>query len=208
MTRRETGRVSGAAEEKTQAMNDEELLGRRFEAERQRLREVAYRMLGSSAEAAEAVQEAWLRLSRTDAEAVENLSAWLTTVVARVSLNMLRGRRTRGERQVRRKYRHPPSRGHHVRERTAWAASQRTSAVELLELPPELVALPRGTPTPVTRSWAITAHGPPQIHPGPRLLGFRRGRGARGLWQPAQPGGASLPEEADVRCHHVSHIMW
>ncbi|MGA9748378.1 MAG: sigma-70 family RNA polymerase sigma factor [Nocardioides sp.] len=81
-------------------MSDEEFLGRRFEAERQRLREVAYRMLGSSAEAEDAVQEAWLRLSRTDAEAVENLSGWLTTVVARVSLNMLRSRRTRGERPL------------------------------------------------------------------------------------------------------------
>jgi RNA polymerase sigma factor (sigma-70 family) len=81
-------------------MGDEEFLGRRFEAERQRLRDVAYRMLGSSAEAEDAVQEAWLRLSRTDAEAVENLSGWLTTVVARVSLNMLRSRRTRGERPL------------------------------------------------------------------------------------------------------------
>ena len=82
------------------AMNDEEFLGRRFEAERQRLRDVAYRMLGSSAEAEDAVQEAWMRLSRTDADAVENLSGWLTTVVARVSLNMLRSRRTRGERPL------------------------------------------------------------------------------------------------------------
>jgi len=82
------------------AMNDEEFLGRRFEVERHRLREVAYRMLGSSAEAEDAVQEAWLRLSRTDADAVENLSGWLTTVVARVSLNMLRSRRTRGERPL------------------------------------------------------------------------------------------------------------
>lgn len=57
-------------------------------------------MLGSSAEAEDAVQEAWMRLSRSDADAVENLSAWLTTVVARVSLNMLRARRTRGERPL------------------------------------------------------------------------------------------------------------
>ena len=81
-------------------MNDHEFLGQRFEAERERLRNVAYRMLGSSAEAEDAVQEAWLRLSRSDADAVENLSAWLTTVVARVSLNMLRARRTRGERPL------------------------------------------------------------------------------------------------------------
>jgi RNA polymerase sigma factor (sigma-70 family) len=83
-----------------EAVNDEEFLARRFEAERQRLREIAYRMLGSSAEAEDAVQEAWVRLSRTDADAVENLSAWLTTVVARVSLNLLRSRRTRGERPL------------------------------------------------------------------------------------------------------------
>lgn len=82
------------------AVNDEDFLGRRFEDERQRLRDVAIRMLGSSAEAEDAVQEAWLRLSRTDADSVENLSAWLTTVVARVSLNMLRSRRTRGERPL------------------------------------------------------------------------------------------------------------
>ena len=81
-------------------MNDHEFLGQRFEAERERLRNVAYRMLGSSAEAEDAVQEAWLRLSRSDADAVENLAAWLTTVVARVSLNMLRARRTRGERPL------------------------------------------------------------------------------------------------------------
>jgi RNA polymerase sigma factor (sigma-70 family) len=81
-------------------MNDVEFLARRFETERQRLREVAYRMLGSSAEAEDAVQEAWVRLSRTDADAVDNLSAWLTTVVARVSLNLLRSRRTRGERPL------------------------------------------------------------------------------------------------------------
>ena len=62
----------------------------RFELERSRLRGVAYRMLGSTSEAEDAVQEAWLRLSRSDPDAVDNLSAWLTTVVARISLNMLR----------------------------------------------------------------------------------------------------------------------
>jgi RNA polymerase sigma factor (sigma-70 family) len=62
-----------------------------------RLRAVAYRMLGSLSEADDAVQEAWLRLSRTDASQVENLGGWLTTVVARVSLNMLRSRRSRRE---------------------------------------------------------------------------------------------------------------
>jgi RNA polymerase sigma factor (sigma-70 family) len=68
-----------------------------FEQERPRLRAVAYRMLGSTSEADDAVQEAWLRLDRSDAEAIENLGAWLTTVVARIALNMLRSRNTRRE---------------------------------------------------------------------------------------------------------------
>ena len=75
----------------------QELLAREFEAERPRLRAVAYRMLGSLSEAEDAVQDAWLRLSRTDTSEVENLTAWLTTVVARVALNMLRSRKTRRE---------------------------------------------------------------------------------------------------------------
>ena len=78
-------------------MNDQELLAGQFEEHRTRLRAVAYRMLGSLSDADDAVQEAWLRLSRTDASAVENLGAWLTTVVARVSLNMLRARSSRRE---------------------------------------------------------------------------------------------------------------
>jgi RNA polymerase sigma factor (sigma-70 family) len=72
-------------------------LTERFEGERSRLRAVAYRMLGSAAEADDAVQEAWLRLNRTDADKVENLAAWLTTVVGRVCLNMLRSRDNRRE---------------------------------------------------------------------------------------------------------------
>jgi RNA polymerase sigma-70 factor (ECF subfamily) len=67
-------------------------LAERFEGERPRLRAVAYRMLGSAAEAEDAVQEAWLRLSRAGAEGIESLPAWLTTVVGRVCLNMLRAR--------------------------------------------------------------------------------------------------------------------
>jgi RNA polymerase sigma-70 factor (ECF subfamily) len=78
-------------------MVDPEWLARRFESDRARLSAVAYRMLGSRNEAEDAVQEAWLRLSRADAATVENLSGWLTTVVARVCLDMLRSRRTRGE---------------------------------------------------------------------------------------------------------------
>ena len=68
-----------------------------FEEHRTRLRSVAYRMLGSASEADDAVQEAWLRVSRADTTGVENLEAWLKTVVARVCLNMLRSRRTRRE---------------------------------------------------------------------------------------------------------------
>jgi RNA polymerase sigma factor (sigma-70 family) len=73
------------------------VLAERFEANRSHLRSVAYRMLGSAAEADDAVQEAWIRLSRTDTSEVDNLRAWLTTVVARVCLNMLRSRKTRRE---------------------------------------------------------------------------------------------------------------
>jgi RNA polymerase sigma factor (sigma-70 family) len=78
-------------------MDERDHLTERFEEQRTRLRAVAYRMLGSLSEADDAVQEAWLRLRRTDAEAIEHLDAWLTTVVARVSLNMLRSRRTHRE---------------------------------------------------------------------------------------------------------------
>ena len=78
-------------------MDEHDWLAERFEEHRTRLRAVAYRMLGSLSEADDAVQEAWLRLSRTDASQVENLGGWLTTVVARVSLNMLRSRKVRRE---------------------------------------------------------------------------------------------------------------
>jgi RNA polymerase sigma factor (sigma-70 family) len=78
-------------------MDDQEWLAERFEEHRPRLRAVAYRMLGSLSEADDAVQDAWLRVSRADATEVENLGAWLTTIVARVSLNLLRSRNTRRE---------------------------------------------------------------------------------------------------------------
>ena len=78
-------------------MDENEWLTDRFEEHRSRLRAVAYRMLGSASEADDAVQEAWLRLHRADASSVENLPAWLTTVVARVSLNMLRARTSHRE---------------------------------------------------------------------------------------------------------------
>ncbi len=75
----------------------DEWLAERFEADRGRLQAVAYRLLGSATEADDAVQEAWLRLSRSDTSEVENLSGWLTTVVSRLCLDMLRSRRTRRE---------------------------------------------------------------------------------------------------------------
>ena len=74
-----------------------ESLAEQFEEHRAHLRAVAYRMLGSTSEAEDAVQESWIRLGRTDVSAVENLRAWLTTVVARVCLDMLRTRTTRRE---------------------------------------------------------------------------------------------------------------
>jgi RNA polymerase sigma-70 factor (ECF subfamily) len=78
-------------------MDQHDWLAERFETHRPRLRAVAYRMLGSASEADDAVQEAWLRLSRADAGEIANLGGWLTTVVARVCLNLLQSRRSRRE---------------------------------------------------------------------------------------------------------------
>src|SRR5829696_6936866 len=78
-------------------MHEHDWMAERFEANRSHLRAVAYRMLGSVSEADDAVQEAWLRLSRANADDVENLRAWLTTVVGRVALDMLRSRNARRE---------------------------------------------------------------------------------------------------------------
>ena len=78
-------------------MNQDDLLAQQFEEHRAHLRAVAYRMLGSLSEADDAVQEAWLRLSRADTTVVENLAGWLTTVVARVCLDVLRSHATRRE---------------------------------------------------------------------------------------------------------------
>jgi RNA polymerase sigma factor (sigma-70 family) len=78
-------------------MNDSDWLADRFEENRPRLRSVAYRMLGSLTEAEDAVQDAWLRVSRAGAGEVDNLGGWLTTIVARVCLNMLRARNRRRE---------------------------------------------------------------------------------------------------------------
>jgi RNA polymerase sigma-70 factor, ECF subfamily len=78
-------------------MDQQQWMAERFEANRAHLRQVAYRMLGSRSEADDAVQEAWLRLSRSGTSGVENLGGWLTTVVARVCLDMLRSRKSRRE---------------------------------------------------------------------------------------------------------------
>jgi RNA polymerase sigma factor (sigma-70 family) len=78
-------------------MDEKNFLSQKFEANRSHLRAVAYRMLGSRSDVDDAVQEAWLRLSRSDAAGIENLSGWLTTVVARVCLDMLRSRKSRRE---------------------------------------------------------------------------------------------------------------
>jgi DNA-directed RNA polymerase specialized sigma24 family protein len=74
-------------------MDEHDLLAERFETHRARLRAIAYRTLGSASDADDAVQEAWLRLGRADAGSIDNLGGWLTTVVARVCLNMLQSRR-------------------------------------------------------------------------------------------------------------------
>jgi RNA polymerase sigma factor (sigma-70 family) len=81
-------------------MDEADWLAQRFESHRTRLRAVAYRMLGSISEADDAVQEAWLRLSRSDAPAIDNLEGWLMTVIARVCLDQLRARRSRREAPV------------------------------------------------------------------------------------------------------------
>jgi RNA polymerase sigma factor (sigma-70 family) len=81
-------------------VDEQDWLAERFEERRTRLRTVAFRMLGSLSEADDAVQEAWLRLSRSDASDIENLDGWLTTVVARICLNMLRAREARREKPL------------------------------------------------------------------------------------------------------------
>ncbi len=91
-------RVKGLTDtSEEEAMDEKEFLAARFEEHRPHLRAVSYRILGSFSDADDAVQEAWVRLNRSDAAAVENLGGWLTTVVARVCLNMLRSRETRRE---------------------------------------------------------------------------------------------------------------
>jgi RNA polymerase sigma-70 factor (ECF subfamily) len=81
-------------------MDEKDWLAERFEEQRTHLRAVAYRMLGSLAEADDAVQDAWVRVSRADVNKIENLGGWLTTIVARVCLNMLRSRKVRREKSM------------------------------------------------------------------------------------------------------------
>jgi RNA polymerase sigma factor (sigma-70 family) len=100
-------------------MDEEKILAERFEASRPHLRGVAYRMLGSLSEADDAIQEAWLRLSRSDTQDIGNLKGWLTTVVARICLDMLRSRKSRREEPM----------GRHVPEP---AASPETTEQEAL----------------------------------------------------------------------------
>lgn len=78
-------------------VHDADWLSQQFESQRPRLRAVAYRMLGSLSDAEDAVQEAWLRLSRSETAAIDNLNAWLTTVVGRMALNILQSRKSRSE---------------------------------------------------------------------------------------------------------------
>jgi RNA polymerase sigma factor (sigma-70 family) len=82
-------------------MSGNEWLAEQFEASRAHLRAVAYRMLGSAGEADDAVQECWLRVSRADSSAVENLEGWLTTALARICLNVLRSRKSQREEPLR-----------------------------------------------------------------------------------------------------------
>jgi RNA polymerase sigma factor (sigma-70 family) len=97
-------------------MDERNFLAERFEANRRHLRAVAYRMLGSASEADDAVQETWLRLSRSDVAAVENLAGWLTTVIARVCLDMLRARKSRREDPMGPQVPEPVAHDHHERD--------------------------------------------------------------------------------------------
>jgi RNA polymerase sigma-70 factor (ECF subfamily) len=92
-------------------MNDQDWLAERFEQNRGHLRAVAYRMLGSLSEADDAIQETWLRLGRSDASSIGNLGGWLTTVVARVCLDMLRSRTSRREESLDTEIVEPPAKG-------------------------------------------------------------------------------------------------
>ena len=112
-------------------MDERDWLAQRFQEHRPRLRALAYRMLGSTSEADDAVQEAWIRLSRSNAGEIDNLEAWLLTVVGRVALNMLRSRKRRGEEPLDGTPAGPhrrPRRGHRPRARGAASRLRRPRA--------------------------------------------------------------------------------
>ena len=113
-------------------MDEKNYLAGQFEANRAHLRAVAYRMLGSTAEVDDAVQETWLRLSRSDTSAVENLGGWLTTVVARVCLDMLRSRKSRREEPMGPHVPEPAAHDEHERD-TEMADSVGTALLVVLE---------------------------------------------------------------------------
>ena len=103
-------------------MDEKKFLAEQFERERGRLRAVAYRMLGSDSEAEDAVQEAWLRLNRSDAGTIDNLGGWLTTVTARVCLDMLRSRKSRREEPLEATTFEPSTNPDDSTEREQWLA--------------------------------------------------------------------------------------
>jgi RNA polymerase sigma-70 factor (ECF subfamily) len=103
-------------------MDEKKFLAEQFERERGRLRTVAYRMLGSESEAEDAVQEAWLRLNRSDAGTIDNLGGWLTTVTARVCLDMLRSRKSRREDPIDQTFQEPAVGPDDSSEREQWLA--------------------------------------------------------------------------------------
>jgi RNA polymerase sigma-70 factor (ECF subfamily) len=103
-------------------MDEKKFLAEQFERERGRLRTVAYRMLGSESEAEDAVQEAWLRLNRSDAGTIDNLGGWLTTVTARVCLDMLRSRKSRREDPIDQTFQEPTVGPDDTTEREQWLA--------------------------------------------------------------------------------------
>ena len=113
-------------------MDEKKFLTEKFEANRAHLRAVAYRMLCSTSEVDDAVQETWLRLNRSDTSAVENLSGWLTTVVARVCLDMLRSRKSRREEPMGPQVPEPAARDAHERD-TEMADSVGAALLVVLE---------------------------------------------------------------------------
>src|SRR2546421_4036618 len=174
-------------------MNDNDWIVERFEEHRGHLRAVAYRMLGSLSEADDAVQEAWLRLSRADTSGIENLGGWLTTVVARVCLNMLRSRTTRREDPLDPHVPDPivnPDDGIHPERETLLADSVGLALLVVLDsLPPaerlafvlhDMFAVPFEEIAPIVDRSPVAGRGPPAREPRPAPgAGVRRGTGRR-----------------------------